>query len=80
MLACNGAYGNSGDSYGGTSLTLDEAVTDIECPDYSIRSPNRIWATEYVAFVENATDPTLDASRWMAGGCVPSICPRAGTS
>ena len=77
MLACNGANGNSGDSYGGTSLTLDEAVTDIECPDcLDPGQPNRIWATEYAVFVENATDLALDAfavdGRWLRSVNLPA--------
>ena len=77
MLACNGAYGNSGDSYGGTSLTIDEAVTDIECPDcLDPDQSNRIWATEYAVFVENATDLTLDAfavdGRWLRSINLPA--------
>ena len=44
------------------------------------RSASRFWATEYAVFVENATDLTLEAFAVDDGGCVPSICPRAGTS
>ena len=80
MLACNGANGNSGDSYGGTSLTLDEAVTDIECPCLDPHQPNRIWATEYEVNVENATDLTLDAfavdGRWLRSVNLPAAATR----
>ena len=77
MLACNGANGNSGDSFGGTSLTLDEAVTDIECPDcLDPANPVRIWATEQEVKIENPTDLTLDAfavdGRWLRSMNLPA--------
>ena len=77
MLACNGANGNSGDSFGGTSLTLDEAVTDIECPDcLDPANPVRIWATEQEVNIENPTDLTLDAfavdGRWLRSMNLPA--------
>ena len=77
MLAANGATGNSGDSFGGTSLTLDEAVTSIECPDcFDAQQPVRIWATEYEINVENQTDLTLDAfavdGRWLRSINLPA--------
>ncbi|MGB1384963.1 MAG: choice-of-anchor V domain-containing protein [Flavobacteriales bacterium] len=77
MLAANGAYGNSGDSFGGTNLTLDEAVTSIECPDcLDPDQPTRIWATEYEVNVENPTDLTLDAfavdGRWLRSVNLPA--------
>lgn len=77
MLAANGAYGNSGDSFGGTSLTLDEAVTGIECPDcFDAQQPVRIWATEYEVNVENQMDMTLDAfavdGRWLRSINLPA--------
>lgn len=77
MLAANGAYGNSGDSYGGINLTLDEAVTSIECPDcLDASDPVRIWATEYELNVENATDLMLDAfavdGRWLRSLNLPA--------
>lgn len=77
MLAANGAYGNSGDSYGGTSVTLEEAVTSIECPDcLDAQQPVRIWATEYEVSVENQMDLTLDAfavdGRWLRSLNLPA--------
>lgn len=77
MLAANGANGNSGDSFGGTSLTLDEAVTDIECPDcLDPANPVRIWATEQEVNIENPADLTLDAfavdGRWLRSMNLPA--------
>lgn len=77
MLAANGAYGNSGDSFGGTSVTLDEAVTSIECPDcFDAQQPVRIWATEYQINVETQIELGLDAfavdGRWLRSMSLPS--------
>jgi hypothetical protein len=77
MLAANGATGNSGDSFGGTSLTLDEAVTSIECPDcFNAQQPVRVWATEYELNVESQTELNLDAfavdGRWLRSINLPA--------
>ena len=66
MLASNGAYGNAGDSYAGTLLTLDEAVTDIECPDCLDSDESlKAWATDECA-----------AHRKPRGGHVGRLCAR----
>jgi len=70
MLAANGAYGNTGDSYAGTSLTLGEAVTDIGCPSCMDASqPTRIWATDHSVHIESTIALSLDAyavdGRWL---------------
>lgn len=75
MLAANGAYGNSGDSFGGTSLTLNEAVTDIQCPScLGETEAARIWATDRDLNVETAVALTLDAfaadGRWIKSECL----------
>ena len=77
MLAANGAYGNSGDSYGGTSLTVNEVVTNIDCPDCLDTSERlRIWATEYDLYVECQMDLVLDAfavdGRWLRSLNLPA--------
>ena len=77
MLASNGAYGNTGDSYAGTLLTLDEAVTDIECPDCldSDESLNA-WASDEFLHIENREAVTLDVyaldGRWVRSEQVPA--------
>ncbi len=70
MLAANGAYGNTGDSYAGTSLTLSEAVTGINCPDcWGDRDPIRMWATGDFLNIVCDSDASLDAfavdGRWL---------------
>jgi hypothetical protein len=76
-LASNGAYGNAGDSYAGTLLTLDEAVTDIECPDCLDTDESlKAWATDEFLHIENRTAVTLDVyaldGRWVRSEQVPA--------
>ena len=77
MLASNGAYGNAGDSYAGTLLTLDEAVTDIECPDCLDSDESlKAWATNDALHIENREAVTLDVyaldGRWVRSEQVPA--------
>ena len=77
MLASNGAYGNTGDSYAGTLLTLDEAVTDIECPDCLDSDESlKAWATNDALHIENREAVTLDVyaldGRWVRSEQVPA--------
>jgi hypothetical protein len=76
-LASNGAYGNAGDSYAGTLLTLDEAVTDIECPDCLDTDESlKAWATDEFLHIENRNAVTLDVyaldGRWVRSEQVPA--------
>ena len=84
MLAANGAYGNSGDSFGGTSHTINEAVTNIECPDcFGEQSGTRMWATDDFLMIDAATAVTLDAfsvdGRWLKGLNLPEGTHRLST-
>ena len=77
MLASNGAYGNTGDSYAGTLLTLDEAVTDIDCPDCDdVEEPLNAWASDEFLHIENRNAVTLDVyaldGRWVRSEQVPA--------
>lgn len=78
MLAANGNGANSGDSYGGTSTTLSEAVTNINCPDCLDPNAvwNRVWATDDVLNIENQVDVTMDAftadGRWLKSVPLPA--------
>jgi hypothetical protein len=77
MLASNGAYGNAGDSYAGTLLTLDEAVTDIECPDCLDSDESlKAWASDEFLHIENRDPVTLDVyaldGRWVRSEQVPA--------
>jgi hypothetical protein len=77
MLASNGAYGNAGDSYAGTFITLDEAVTDIECPDCLDSDESlKAWATDEFLHIENREAVTLDVyaldGRWVRSEQVPA--------
>ena len=77
MLASNGAYGNAGDSYAGTFITLDEAVTDIECPDCLDTDESlKAWATDEFLHIENREAVTLDVyaldGRWVRSEQVPA--------
>ncbi|MFZ8836523.1 MAG: choice-of-anchor V domain-containing protein [Flavobacteriales bacterium] len=77
MMACNGAYGNSGDSYGGTSLTLNEAVTNINCPDcLDGDAASRLWATDEFLHIECQGEASLEAfsadGRWLKSIQLPA--------
>ena len=77
MLACNGNSGNTGDSYAGTSLTINNIVIGIDCPDCeNVDEPLLAWASDEFLHIENREAVTLDVyaldGRWVRSEQVPA--------
>lgn len=77
MLACNGNGANTGDSYAGTSLTINNNVIGIECPDCNdVEEPLNAWASDEFLHIENREAVTLDVyaldGRWVRSEQVPA--------